>query len=131
MRQLFRAPLTWMVIAEFAVVAALAVFAWNAVARAAHPAPALTVPQSDPTTTDAAASPLPDLPGGTRPSPGPGPGLNLDSSFWRQRLAQLNGEQVYFEQLEWRVVHTALDAAERYIHDVVVPSVQRAERGGG
>ena len=59
---------------------------------------------------------------------GPLPGLNVDPGFWRERLAQLNGDQVDLEQLEWRIVHSAEDAAKLYLETVVLPAIQRAER---
>jgi hypothetical protein len=58
------------------------------------------------------------------------PGLNVDSGFWRQRLAQLNREQATLAQLEWRIVHSAMDAARHYVQTVVLPAVQRAEHAG-
>lgn len=131
MRNVLRAPLTWMVIAEFAVVASLIVLAWNAVAHAASPAAVVhaVAPADGP--PDAASSPLPMLPELSRPAGGPFPGLNVDSGFWHARLVELNQEQVYFEQLEWRIVHSGLLAAERYIQGVVVPSLERAESAKG
>ena len=54
--------------------------------------------------------------------------LNLSSAFWRLRLGRLNQDQVFFEQLEWRIVHDAMDAAQRYVETVVLPSIARAER---
>ena len=59
--------------------------------------------------------------------------LNLDSAFWRDRLQQLNRDQVIFERLEWRIVHNAMDAARRYLETVVLPAIEEAEkvRGGG
>ena len=64
---------------------------------------------------------------------GPLPGLNLDSAFWRDRLQQLNRDQVIFERLEWRIIHNAMDAARSYIETVVLPAITEAEkvRGGG
>jgi hypothetical protein len=56
------------------------------------------------------------------------PGLNLDARFWQLRLSQLNRDQVFFEQLEWRVVKSAMDAAQGYLETVVLPSITRAER---
>jgi hypothetical protein len=58
------------------------------------------------------------------------PGLNVDSRFWRQRLAELNQGENAFEQLEWRIVHAGMDAARRYVKSVVMPALARAERGG-
>jgi hypothetical protein len=126
-----RNPLTWMVITELVVVSLLVVAAWNVLATAAKPvlaSPGLQLPGS-------AAEPsrpgLPDASGKKPDQHGPLPGLNLDSSFWQQRLRQLNREQAYFEQLEWRIVHTAMDSLKRYLDTVVLPSIQHAEHAGG
>jgi hypothetical protein len=53
--------------------------------------------------------------------------LNLDSTFWQQRLRELNREQAYFEQLEWRIVHAAMETVRRYLETVVLPSIRHAE----
>ena len=121
-----RNPLTWLVVAEFVVVGALIALTWSALSsvRPALASPSLQAPD---TAGSSADSQLPDLPANAAPKIGPRPGLNLDSEFWRARLAQLNEDQVYFEQLEWRVVHSALAAAQRYVDRVVIPSLQRAE----
>lgn len=127
MRNLVRKPLTWMVVAECAVVAALLLVGWNLVAAAAGhhgtvAAPVVEAPQPD------ATPPLPALPASDPPvARGPLPGLNVDSGFWRSRLGALNRDQVVFEQLEWRVIHVAMDAARQYLETVVLPSVNRAE----
>lgn len=125
MRNLIRSPLTWLVVAEFLVVGTLVVLAWNVVGAATRPAfasPSLQLPATD------ASSPLPDISGVSRPGPhGPLPGLNLDSSFWRVRLAELNREQVILEQLEWRIVHSAMEALKRYLETIVLPAIHGAE----
>ena len=43
----------------------------------------------------------------------------------------LRADQVYLEQLEWQIVHSAQATAQRYIETVVLPAVERAERAGG
>jgi hypothetical protein len=120
-----------MIAVEFVVVGFLVVVAWNFVATATRPAlasPSLQLPQS----TGDASSQLPDLPAAARPGPrGPLPGLNLDSAFWRVRLAQLNREQAILEQLEWRIVHGAMETLKRYLETVVLPAIQHAEHAGG
>jgi hypothetical protein len=128
MRNLIRQPLTWMVIAECVVVALLIVVVWNVMASAATQHVGAPVQAVD---APAVASPsaLPDL---TAPeghaSPVQLPVLNLDARFWQVRLNQLNRDQVFFEQLEWRVVRSAMDAAQGYLETVVLPSIMRAER---
>lgn len=133
MRSLVHNPLAWMVIAELVVVTTLIVVAWSMVASAFSPALGVpSLPPASVATTGDAASSLPDLTAGVQPAGrGPAPGLNVDSTFWRSRLDALNRDQVGFEQLEWHLTRTALDAAQRYVETVVLPSVQNAERPGG
>jgi hypothetical protein len=127
MRNLIRTPLTWLVVAEFIVVGALMAVTWNVVGGAARgglgsPLAAIPAPATDD------PSPLPDIPGPSLPgSHGPLPGLNLSSAFWRQRLEELNRDQTLFVQLEWRVIHAAMDAMQRYLETVVLPAVRAAE----
>jgi len=129
MRNLLRSPLTWMVVAEFVVVGVLVVVAWTAVTAATRPALASPTNQLPDSLSDSSA--LPDLPLLTPGARGPSPGLNLDSRFWRTRLAELNRDQALLAQLEWRIVHSAMDAMKRYLETVVLPAVQRAEKSGG
>jgi hypothetical protein len=129
MRNLLRQPLTWMVIAECVVVALLIVVVWNVVAAAAVRHPAAAPSQA----VDSAAAPSDSPPPDVTLGPGQAtqiqlPGLNIDAGFWRSRLDQLNRDQVFFEQLEWRITRNAMDAAQGYLETVVLPSITRAER---
>jgi hypothetical protein len=131
MRNLIRSPLTWMIAAEVVVVGALIVVAWNVIVSSTRPVAALPAIQAPDSTADA-ASPLPDLPAlNPQRGIGPLPGLNVDSAFWRDRLAELNREQVDFEAVEWRIVHSAEDAVHQYLETVVLPAVRHAEHAGG
>jgi hypothetical protein len=128
MRNLLCKPLTWIVICECVVVAALMVVVWNVVAASVtrHAVGAPVQIAEGPSQTS--SSPLPELPKVTKPAQRPRlPGLNLDSSFWRDRLSQLNREQVILEQIEWRLVHNAMNVIRRYLETVVLPSISRAE----
>ena len=129
MRKFLRSPLTWMLVVELVVVGALVAIAWTAINAASRPALASpAIQQSDaPAETNA----VPDVPVVIPGPRGPLPGLNLDSRFWRTRLAELNRDQALLAQLEWRIVHTAMDAMKHYIETVVLPAIQRAERSGG
>jgi hypothetical protein len=132
MRNLLRKPLPWMVVAECAVVAALVMVAWHLV-TAAPVHEVLVGP---------AASPLAEAGGAMGPAPAdvtaqsktPArpllPGLDVDANFWRLRLAELNRGEAELELLEWRLVHSAMVAAHRYVESVVLPSIVRAERAG-
>lgn len=123
-----RNPLTWMVIIELVVVSLLVVAAWNVLTAAARPAlasPALEWPGAR---AEPSRPGLPDPAGEKSERRGPRPGLNLDSGFWQQRLHQLNRDQAYFEQLEWRIVHAAVEAIERYLKTVVLPAIRHAEQ---
>ncbi|HEV2217590.1 MAG TPA: hypothetical protein VGV88_08450 [Candidatus Dormibacteraeota bacterium] len=132
MRHLIRRPITWMVAAEIVVVAALVLASWYFLTGARPPSdlPALLLPSSSPP-SDAMASVPPDALAPPAPSGVPLlPGLNVDPAFWRSRLEALNGAQAQFEELEWRIVHSAMDSMRRYIETVVLPSIERAESGG-
>ena len=130
MQRLVRQPLTWMVLAEFVVVAMLMVLVWNLVVSAATPRNGAAPVQAAGPPGQDSTSPEPDLSEPARPPARVQlPGLNFDPSFWRLRLGQLNREQVGLEQLEWRIVHGAMDAAKRYLETVVLPAIVQAERG--
>jgi hypothetical protein len=129
MRNLLRQPLTWMVIAECIVVGLLIVVAWNAVASAATQHSGAAPVQAADSSAVESPSPLPDLTAAeAHPSPPQLAGLNLDARFWQVRLNQLNRDQVFFEQLEWHVVRSAMNAAQGYLETVVLPSITQAER---
>ncbi|HET6309445.1 MAG TPA: hypothetical protein VFH00_00405 [Candidatus Nitrosotalea sp.] len=132
MRNLLRKPLTWIVIGECIVVGVLLVVVWNVVAasvmRHAVGAP-FQIAEAPP---NPSSSRLPDVVPVTKPASRPQlPGLNLDTGFWRNHLSLLNREQVILEQIEWRVVHNAMNVIRRYLETVVLPSINRAERGSG
>src|SRR2546422_2162264 len=112
MRQFIRSPLTWMVVAELVVVGVLVVVAWTAVTAATRPALASPTNQLPDSPSDSSA--LADLPVLTPGARGPLPGLNLDSRVWRGRLAELHRDQALLALLAWRIVHTSLEAMQRY-----------------
>jgi hypothetical protein len=129
MRHLIRKPITWMVAAEIVIVAALIVASWYFMAgvRPSSDLQSLLLPSSTPQ-ADPAASIPPDALAPPQPAAMPLlPGLNIDPAFWRKRLEALNGAQAQFVELEWRVVHSAMDSMRRYIETVVLPSIKRAE----
>jgi hypothetical protein len=128
MRNLLRQPLTWMILAECVVVATLVLLVWSLVASAAAQHPGDAQVQTTGAPADA-SSPSPEVPEVARSTARPQlPGLNLDAGFWRIRLGQLNRDQVTIEQIEWHLVHNAMDTMQRYLETVVLPAVTRAER---
>jgi hypothetical protein len=128
MRRLVRAPLTWMVLGEVAVVAALIVVAWHALAgdtSSSAAAPLLFPPATaSPADTALPGAGVPVAGGSTR---GPAPGLNLGVEFWRRHLGSLNRNEAAFEALEWRITHAVMNAAHEYIETVVLPAVRHVE----
>ncbi|HET9410729.1 MAG TPA: hypothetical protein VFO75_02485 [Candidatus Dormibacteraeota bacterium] len=133
MRRLFVKPLTWMVLAEVVVLAALVGVAWHMVAGVARsPVAPLMLPSSTAPPDDTSAPNVsPDLINPPDASTPLLPGLNVDPAFWRVRLAALNGAEAQLEALEWRIVHSAMDTVRRYVDSVVVPAVERAEGRSG
>jgi hypothetical protein len=115
-----------MVVVECVVVGALVIVAWQMVVSppAQRLAPIAATPRAD------SGDGLPLTPGVAKPKAARAqvPGLNVDPSFWRLRLADLNRGQAAFEALEWRLVRSAMTAAHRYVESVVLPSIARAER---
>lgn len=128
MRNFFRSPLAWMVLAEVVVVAALIAVAWNVVASANRPISSPTVAEAS-APADDTGSGLPQIPQlNVTPLKGPLPGLNVDPQFWREHLGSLNADQAFLEQLEWRIVRSAELAVSQYLESVVLPAVRHAEQ---
>jgi hypothetical protein len=130
MRNLLRKPLVWMIVAECAVVALLILLAWHWVAASSAAeagSTAISLPAAPPDASPVASSSAALKPPKVARQL---PGLNIDSAFWQTRLGDLNRDQAAFEVLEWRIVHSAMDAIQRYTESVVLPSVERAARGG-
>ncbi len=131
MRRLVRAPLLWLVLVEVAVVGALILVAWHAIAGASASGPSapFLLPPAAASPADTAL-PAAGVPVTNADSRGPAPGLNLAVDFWRERLGTLNRDQAEFEALEWKITHTVMAAARDYLETVVLPAVRRAEGGG-
>jgi hypothetical protein len=131
-----RQVLGLLVAGELAVVGGLVAVAWH-VWQENHPPAAGGVAVSPP-------SGLPPLRGGPpRPSPSaivaaplqptaaPTPGLRKDPLFLGRATADINREEVAFQQLEWRIVQGATDGTRTYIQRVVLPAISRAQREAG
>jgi hypothetical protein len=131
MARLLRQPLTWMVVAECAVVAALVLVSWRVIFDPAvagtPPTDLVPAPVSSPGT-------LPKLPALDVTPPaarGPLPGLNISPDFWRTRLRILNADTAAFEALEWRLTHAVIQTVRGYVVSVILPAIRKAERRGG
>jgi hypothetical protein len=68
------------------------------------------------------------MPVPVRPTAAPTPGFRTDPLFFNQVTLDINREEIAFEQLEWRIVHGAMDGMRAYIQRVVLPAVARAQR---
>ena len=131
MRNLLTKPLTWMILAELAVVTALILMAWHMLSAPPNqPTAAPSEASASAASPDATAQASPVVPASPIAVARQLPGLNVDAAFWRLRLVELNRDEAAFEELEWRIVHSAMDTPQRYMESVVLPSVMRAERGG-
>lgn len=138
---LIRPPLVWFAAAETALIATLGVITWHVWMDRVAPAATASGRQ-------AAAGPPPAQPApprGLRPGPpvqaappappsavptaGPVPGIRTDADFLSRQLSELNRVEATFEDLEWRVTKAVADAIQRYIQGVVLPSIDRSERG--
>src|SRR5438445_13729261 len=131
MRSLVRAPLTWMIVAECAVVVALVLVAWHVVASA--PASRSTGPFIFPavkTSPADTALPAAGVPAAGSNTHGPPPGLNVGIAFWRLRLGSLNRDEAALEAVQWRITRAVMEAARDYLETVVLPAVRHAEGGG-
>jgi uncharacterized membrane protein len=133
-----RRPFLLVVAAEALLVAGLAGAAWHVWQSRATPPPAATIAappapgRSDPAQLRPPQT-SPPLPRPPTPGPvagGPLPGIRTDPAFLDRQLRDINREQSSLEDLEWRVVKGATDAMRRYLERVVLPAVERAQRGG-
>jgi hypothetical protein len=134
----FRPPLVWLVSAEVVLVAILGAVAWHVWqermpigGHAAAGVPQVTAPALGPTSRPGSRprpqSPAPPVPG-TTPRAGPTPGIRTDPDFLSRQLVELNRVEATFADLEWRVTRAVVDAIQRYVQGVVLPSIERSER---
>ena|SRR5487761_441911 len=131
MGRLLRQPLPWIVVSECVIVAALAMVAWQLVASPpSRQAPGVQAAYSAAQSSEAAMPSSHGAAGQSGPTLTGLSGLNVNASLWRSRLTDLNRGESAFQQIEWRLVHSAMNAARRYVESVVMPSLARAARGG-
>ena len=127
-----RRPLAWLILLEVVVVAALAATAYHLVTTRTGTAPTASAPSVThtlPTKTLAPTPPPPPAPAAPTPHPlGPPPGLSFDPVFWSGQLQRINHDQHQLEQLQLRLTAAVTDWIRAYVHQVLLPAVQEAER---
>jgi hypothetical protein len=137
LRRVLRKPFTVLLALETLLVAGLGAVAWEVWhSRQEPPRSASTPSVALPRQTGQRpppASPGPSTPPTPGPSPGaagPAPGYRSDAGFLARQLRDVNRDQAALENVEWRLVKAAMQGMKGYIEKVVVPAMERAERGG-
>lgn len=129
-------PFTWLVLAELAVVGAVAIAAWHVVQSRLPVATAAAVEIGQ---LPSAALPRATLPSASPPlaiataapkRAGPTPGLALSSTFLNRELSTINRDQSAWEHSEWGIIQAVLGFARAYVDEVVLPGVRAAEAAG-
>ncbi|HEX6548495.1 MAG TPA: hypothetical protein VF134_07125 [Candidatus Dormibacteraeota bacterium] len=119
----------FLVVAEIAVVAALAIATWNLVHSRLQPraGPVALLPAPSPTPTPSATPAAPPQPTPTaKPALGPPPGLATDRAFVSAQAVQINHDESAWQKLEWQAAQTVIRFARAYLEEVVVPAVEKA-----
>lgn len=132
---LIRPPLVWLIAAEAVIVVVLGLATWHVWhARLAPAAPATSGQAVAPQPAPGAVATPPPLPGALptprTPGAGPTPGIRTDPDFLSRQMNEINRVEKMFADVEWRVTKAAVDAIQFYIERVVLPAVERSERGG-
>jgi hypothetical protein len=136
LRRVLRKPFTVLLALETLLVAGLGAVAWEVWQSRQEPPRAASKPSvALPRQTGQRpppASPGPSTPPspGASPAAGPAPGFRSDADFLGRQLRDVNRDQAALENVEWRLVKAAMQGMKGYIEKVVVPAVERAERGG-
>jgi hypothetical protein len=120
-----------LVAGELTVVGSLAAVAWHIWLQGQAPNPGGATP-SQQAAAPSQLTPRPSPSASVRvpagPSSPPTPGIRTDPAFLSQVTLDINREEVALEQLEWRIIHGATDAARTYIQRVVLPAISHAQR---
>lgn len=136
--RLLQHRLLLMIIAELVVVVALVAAAWHVWQSRQVPLPPAAAsppgqssrdraPLRQPRASAAAPRPSATASPGTRTSPG----FRTDADFLARQMGDVNHDQSALERVEWRIVRAAIDGMRSYLEHIVLPAVERAERGGG
>ena len=129
---LFRPPLCWLALAELLIVGVLVAVLWHAwEARQPPPSVAAAPPRAlVPGSGRRPSAPPTVLPTNLAPPAGPTPGIRTDADFLARQMNELNRVEGAFAEVEWRATRATADAIQHYLDHVVLPAVERAERGG-
>ena len=132
---LLRHRLALVVAAEVLIVVAFCAAAWHVWHSrqvGSRPAARQPPPATSPAPTSIPSVQAPPTVPGLSPPPvrsGPTPGVRTDGDFLLRQMRDLNHDQSALEGAEWRAVKAVIDAARSYLQTVVLPAVERAERG--
>jgi hypothetical protein len=133
---LFRPPLCWLALAELLIVGVLVAVLWHTwearrppQAVAAAPPRALAPGPGQQSQPQPSAAPS-VLPTNLAPRAGPTPGIRTDPDFLARQMNELNRVEAAFAEVEWRATKATADGIQQYLDHVVLPAVERAERGG-
>lgn len=133
---LLRPPLVWLIAVEAVIVVLLALLTWHVWQVRQGPTPAAPArqaiappPASGPGGAPPSQPPV-GLPAPGTPSAGPTPGIRTDPDFLSRQMDEINRVESTFEDVQWRVTKAAVDAIQYYIEHVVLPAIDRSQRGG-
>ncbi|HXM57424.1 MAG TPA: hypothetical protein VOB72_18650 [Candidatus Dormibacteraeota bacterium] len=134
-RNLARPPIVWFAAAEAALIAILAVVTWHVyveritASRTASGGQVAAIPPAGPAPAPSGSGAGPvATPPARAPAVGPTPGIRTDANFLSRQLSELNRVEATFQDAEWRVTRAVVDAIQRYLEGVVLPSIERSER---
>ena len=130
---LLRPPLVWVAAAEAFLVALLGLVTWQVWQQHTAPAAVAKAPSVSAPFPGAGQLRPPPQPSSAPPSaaprPVPTPAIGTDPGFLAREMAELNRAEAAFEDLEWRATSAITDAIQKYVTGMVLPSIERQERG--
>lgn len=132
---LLRKPFLLLVAGEVAVLSTLGYGAWRFLhSNGAPPAPSAATTTAPQVATSSSPNPVsggpaPAVP--AAPHPTATPGYRTDPVFFNNQTWDMNREQSALEHAEWQIAHAIMTGAQRYIDDVILPAVRKAQRAGG
>lgn len=133
---LLRKPFLLLVAGEVAVLSTLGYGAWHFLqSNGGPPAQPASATASAPqvathsSPNPVSGGPVPAVP--AAPHPSATPGYRTDPLFFNNQTWDMNREQSALEHAEWQIAHAIMTGAHRYIDDVILPAVRKAQRAAG